>query len=120
MNIYLDLTKAFDTVDHNFFLSKLNHYGVKGTEQFWFRSYLTDVQQTVKITEIKATHKSITVGVPQDSILGPLLFTMMINNAFHVTKVFIVCYAYDSTIIAEAETSETLLLSVNRAMDVCK
>jgi len=99
MNIYLDLSKAFDTVDHEILLSKLNHCGVRGVELSWFENYLSGRKQSVQFDNMKSESKKVTVGVPQGSILGPLLFTVMINDIFNSVDVPIICYADDSTII---------------------
>ena len=78
--IFVDLKKAFDTVDHSILLSKLCHYGIRGLENKWFESYLANRKQFASINGFESSTSSITCGVPQGSILGPLLFLIYIND----------------------------------------
>ena len=85
LGIYLDFQKAFDTVNHNILLHKLNHYGIRGNVLNWFKSYLTDRKQFTFVNGTESTTSQINCGVPQESVLGPLLFLIYVNdiqNAF--------------------------------------
>ena len=77
--IYVDFKKAFDTVNHNILLDKLAHYGVRGIENNWFKTYLTNRKQHVTVSGQKSDNALIEFGVPQGSVLGPLLFLIYIK-----------------------------------------
>ena len=78
--VFVDLQKTFDTDDHNILLQKLEYYGVRGIANEWFCSYLKKRKQFVSIENNMSSVKEILTGVPQGSVLGPLLFLIYIND----------------------------------------
>ena len=101
--IFIDLSKAFDTIDHTILISKLEHYGVENNELQWFISYMHNRQQYVEIENTKSTTETITTGVHQGSILGPLLFLIYINDlALASTKFSLIMYDDDTTLLISA------------------
>ena len=77
--MFIDLQKAFDTVDHDILLHKLNYYGIRGIANNQFKSYLSDRRQYVSINGVDSNEVTMQFGVPQGFVLGPLLFLIYIN-----------------------------------------
>ena len=95
--IFVDIQKAFDTVNHEILINKLDHYGVRGSAQSWFASYLKNRSQFVSILGNESATRSIDHGVPQGSVLGPLLFLIYINDLHYAIKSSKVYHFADDT-----------------------
>lgn len=124
--VFFDLTKAFDLVSHHILLSKCEAYGIRGICLDWIRSYLKNRTQYVEIQNISpASYIDLTksnmienrMGVPQGSILGPLLFLLYINDLPNVTKCPCVLYADDICVVITDKTNESLNSTINTTLN---
>ena len=98
ISVFIDLKKAFDTVNHSILLRKLNCYGIRGLPLELLASYLSDRKQCVKVGDAISNYQTVNIGVPQGSVLAPLLFILYINDLPVSTKLNTVLFADDSTI----------------------
>ena len=114
VSVLIDFRKAFDTVDHDILLDKLYHYGIRGVAFEWIKSYLSDRQQQVSYNGSTSSYKTMNCGVPQGSILGPLLFIIYINDLSNVSNILTsVLFADDTTLIASDCNLTTLIHRFN-------
>ena len=112
--VFVDLQKAFNTVNHEILIAKLQHYGIRGKALDWFTSYLTDRSQYVSILGFDSKTRSIGHGVPQGSVLGPLLFLIYINDlhqAISYSKVY--HFADDTNLLNTCRSPKQLQKHLN-------
>ena len=116
--IFIDLKKAFDTVNHEILLTKLEHYGIRGVINSWFRSYLSDRRQSIEIGKCISETETIVYGVPQGAILGPLLFLLYINDIHESSKEFTFYLFVDDTRLTYANDDlRSFELTVNNELE---
>ena len=112
--VFVDLEKAFDTVNHNILLTKLHHYGIRGIANTWFSSYLSNRKQKVSLNGVSSPFLDVVCGVPQGSILGPLLFLIYINDMNIAIKNSIVHhFADDTNLLYSHKDPKILRLKMN-------
>ena len=113
--IFLDLSKAFDTIDYNILLYKMDNYGFGGIVYEWFKSYLSNRKQYVNVDSNRSDLQHIICGVPQGSTLGPLLFILYINDITNYTSDILdfILFADDSTILySHTDIASKIILSI--------
>ena len=112
--VFIDLEKAFDTVNHQILISKLNHYGIRGVVNKWFSSYLSNRYQMVSLNDVSSPRLPNTCGVLQGSILGPLLFLLYINDMhLAVEHSTIYHFADDTNLLYSCKLLKTLRKAIN-------
>ena len=115
--IFLDFAKAFDTVNHSILLDKLYYYGIRGNAFKWFESYLTNRDQCVQIGNHSSGILNINYGVPQGSVLGPLLFLVYINDiAINYNILNFQLFADDTCIFYSHKNMKTLETTLNNEL----
>ena len=120
-NIFINLKKAFDTVDHDILLTKFAKYGVESLERTWFTSYLTNRKQLCKVNGVCSNTKDIRYVVPQGSCLGPLLFLIFINDQpFSLKKAKVTMYADDTNISYSSSRLEDVNQTLNSELSHLK
>ena len=117
LSIFLDLKKAFDTVSHPILLDKLEYYGIRGLSLEWFKSYVHDRVQYTEINGEKSSLARVQYGVPQGSILGPLLFLIYINDLASATNLKVLSFADDTTLVKSSDNLSDSIPEINNELN---
>ena len=119
--IYLDLTKAFDTIGHNVLIDKLPKFGIRGKSLDWFVDYLFNRSQTVEINGCRSIVEPIVSGVPKESILGPPLFIIFYNDfPDHIQSCEVIMHADDAVIFYGNKDPTVIEIQLNKDMENVK
>ena len=117
LGISVDLSKTFDIVDHNILLKKLDMYGIKGKNLEWFHSYLTNRKQFIKCRAQNTNLEVLRCGVPQVSILGPLLYLIFVNDVKNSTKLLDpIMFANDTNLLYTNKNIKVLFETANKEL----
>ncbi len=117
VSVFLDLSKAFDTIPHSALLKKLDHYGIRGITNTWFKSYLSDRVQFLNFNGTKSSNQPVNCGVPQGSILGPILFIIFINDLHYASNLDLLSFADDTTVYASGYQINELIEFMNMELE---
>ena len=117
IGVFCDLSKAFDTLNHEILLTKLQHYGIRNTEWKWFQSYLQGRCQYVDLNGYKSSKAPLETGVPQGSVLGPLLFLLYINDLASSTQLKCIKFADDTNLLVTGSNLDELIGILNKELE---
>ena len=117
IGVFIDLSKAFDTINHEILCRKLDFYGVRGIANSWLKDYLTNRKQCVYFNDVYSDLRDVCHGVPQGSILGPLLFILYINDMRNCSNIFeFILFADDTNLFASGNDISLLINIVNNEL----
>ena len=118
LGVFADLSKAFDTANHEILISKLENYGIRGKNLLWVISYLTNRTKFIKYNNLNTSFQKIACGVPQDSVLGPLLFLIYVNDLKDASKSLdCIIFADDTNFLYSHKNIKCLFYTVNSELD---
>ena len=117
IGVFLDLSKAFDTVNHVILFDKLEHYGIIGVALEWVKSYFSERKQFVEFNNVSSSPQGISCGVPQGSILGPLLFILYVNDLNNASMLDSILFADDTNLFISHNDPVYLINTLNRELN---
>ena len=121
VGVFIDLKKAFDTIDHSLVLNKLEYYGIRGVTLNWLQSYLSNRKQFVTVNGIESKNLNVKCGVPQGSILGPILFILYINDICNCSKIMnFILFADDTNSFLTGSDVNELCVKVTSELEKLK
>ena len=114
LGVFLDFSKAFDTVDHQILLNKMYKYGIRGIAFKWMESYLSNRRQFVLFKDVQSEYATVTCGVPQGSIMGSLLFLLYVNDIANVsTSLLPILFADDTNVFLTGNNIDQMIEIMN-------
>ena len=117
LGVFLDFSKAFDCLNHEILFQKLEFYGVRDVALEWFKSYLNDRKQYVVFNKTESEYMNISCGVPQGSILGPLLFLLYVNDIVNVSDILLLLlYADDTNAFLSGKSVDQMIDTMNNEL----
>ena len=118
LGVFIDLRKAFDTIDHDLLLKKLEFYGIRGVVLKWLKSYLSQREQFVQIDDCLSEYLNVLCGVPQGSILGPKLFILYVNDICNISNILeFILFADDTNIFCSGHDIKELCNTMSNELD---
>ena len=114
LSVFIDLSKAFDVIDHSILIYKLKYYGVRGKCLNWFESYLSNRQQFTVVNGTNSKYNTVGCGVPQGSILGPFLFLIYVNDLPQCSQSLnYILFADDTSVFTSGNDLSSLVINMN-------
>ena len=117
IEVFLDLSKAFDTVNHVILFDKLEHYGIRGMALEWVKSYFSERKQFVEFKNVRSSPQGISCGVPQGSILCPIFFILYVNDLNNASMPDAILFADDTDLFISHNDSVYLIYTLNRELN---
>ena len=119
LGLFIDLSRAFDTISHEILFDKLDFYGIRGVALTWIKNYLSERKQYVSYNDVNSDMGTLSTGVPQGSILGPLLFLIYINDLPNTsTKLSFIQFADDTTLYLQGSSLTDIFNIMNEEIDI--